>query len=931
MFRTLRIPAHLICLALIVIGLTGGAFGQTKKPPFAAPKGGFGNDFGFGDDLNDEQVTASGYFTPPDANGRATLFITAEIAPGWHIYSITQKPGGPNKSKLKVTEQGFRLLGGGTFSPNANPQVHRDEKAFPGVDLEEHSGSVTWQAPIQFDRGVDPSKVEINGAVHAQACKESCLFPKDYAFTAKLFAASGNLPGNDASHVAITGRIEPQEAAPGDTIKLILTAVPQQNWHIYAQSNRVPDIGAKPTIIPLTNTSGWRASAPVADSQPVEGKGADGEVLHYYDKPVSWTIELQVPKDAKPGDFSVAGMLGYQVCSEQECDKPQAARFEAFVPVRAASKSGAIPLRFTPLKSYDLARGLLPPAPGSVWQFLLLAFLGGIILNLMPCVLPVIGLKLFSFIEQSGHDRKRIFTLNLWYTAGLLSVFMALATMAVAANLGLGKENLAWGEQFSSTTFSVAMACVVFAFALSFLGVWEIPIPGFVGSGKATELAAKEGAAGAFAKGVLSTVLATPCSGPLLGPVFGFTIAQPTLVIYALFAAIGLGMASPYLLIGAFPWLIKLLPKPGAWMDTFKQGMGFVLLGTVVYIFTFLNKDYLVPTFALLMGLWLGCWWIGRTPLTAELGEKMTGWVTGAALAGAVGWFSFAFLTPQKQLIPWQPFSPALLTQLKQDGKTVMIDFTADWCPTCKWNLKTSINRQDVLDAIQTNGVVPLLADWTTGSPEIKEALTSLNSRSIPVLAIFPADKPNEPIILRDLISKQQILDALKEAGPSKQETKPAELATRNKVSSWKSFSKASLNDLQRERRNVLVDFSAAWSTYAKLQDRILEDPVVVETMQSANVVPLFADCTEQDFDAEPYTTLRSHSDAYIPSLVIYPASHPLEPIVLRGSASKQEIIDALKQVGKTKNVGSATTAALSATGKRMEQKIQRSQRSLRL
>ncbi len=773
MIRALQPPARLMCLLLLILLGTNDLFGQIKKPTLGGVGsgqnfgGGLGGDLGF--DGPRGEVTVGSYFTPPDANGRARLYITADITPGYHIFSITQKAGGPLKTKLVVNDAaGVRLLENGTFAPKPAPYVHRDEVAFPGIDLEEHSGTVTWEAPVQLAPGVDPAKIEIHGTVKGQICKNDCeLF--NTPFTAKLFVPTGNLTANDTSHVAISGHIEPQEAAPGDTIKLILTATPQPDWHVYAYSEYVPATGAKPTIISLTNTSGWRASAPIAGSQPLEAKAADGERLLYYDKPVSWTIDLQIPKDVKPGDFSVAGMVGYQVCAANgECDKPQAARFEAFVPVRAARKVGAAPLAFTPLKSYEQARGQLPPPQASVWQFLLLAFVGGIILNLMPCVLPVIGLKLFAFIEQSGHDRKRIFTLNLWYTAGLLTVFMALATMAVAANLGLGKENLAWGEQFSSTTFNVVMACVVFAFALSFLGVWEIPIPGFVGSGKATELAAKEGAAGAFAKGVLSTVLATPCSGPLLGPVFGFTIAQPTLVIYALFAAIGLGMASPYLVIGAFPALIKILPKPGAWMDTFKQGMGFVLLGTVVFIFTFLNKDYVVPTFALLMGVWLGCWWIGRTPLTAELGNKVTGWVTGAVLAAAVGWFSFAYLTPQKQLIPWQPFSPSLLAQLKKDGKTVMVDFTADWCLTCKTNLKVSINRQDVLDAIQSNGVVPLLADWTTGSTEIKEALTSLNSRSIPVLAIYPADKPDEPIILRDVISKQQILDALKQAGKSK-------------------------------------------------------------------------------------------------------------------------------------------------------------------
>src|SRR5262249_10535367 len=321
------------------------------------------------------------------------------------------------------------------------------------------------------------------------------------------------------------------------------------------------------------------------------------------------------------------------------------------------------------------------------------------------------------------------------------------------ASLGLRDQNLSWGEQFSSTTFNIVLCGIVFAMALSFLGIWEIPIPGFIGSGKAAAVATHEGAVGAFTKGVVSTVLATPCSGPLLGSVFGFTLQQSPGVIYAIFAMIGLGMASPYLLIGAFPQLIRVLPKPGAWMDTFKHIMGFVLLGTVVFLFTFLNRDYLVATFGMLIGIWAACWWIGHVPLSAEFGRKLTAWLQGGVIATAVGWASFALLLPSTALIPWQPFSLDSLAKFRSEGKTVMVDFTADWCLTCKTNLKFAINTQDVLDVINANGVVPLLAQWNEDitpelHQEIKDTLTALDRNSIPALAIFPADRPGEAIVL---------------------------------------------------------------------------------------------------------------------------------------------------------------------------------------
>jgi thiol:disulfide interchange protein len=224
------------------------------------------------------------------------------------------------------------------------------------------------------------------------------------------------------------------------------------------------------------------------------------------------------------------------------------------------------------------------------------------------------------------------------------------------------------------------MASIVFVFALSFLGVWEVPIPGFVGSGHATELAAKEGAAGAFAKGVLTTILATPCTGPLLIPTLTWSLTQTPAVTFAVFGFIGLGMAFPYLLIGAFPGLVKMLPKPGEWMETFKQVMGFVMLGTMVFILSFLQKqpDYFLPTLAFLIGLWFACWWLGRTPWTAELGQKVRAWATAIAIAVAAGFFAFGWWM-EGDLLPWQPYSRMALNDHRANGATVLIDFTADW------------------------------------------------------------------------------------------------------------------------------------------------------------------------------------------------------------------------------------------------------------
>jgi thiol:disulfide interchange protein len=322
------------------------------------------------------------------------------------------------------------------------------------------------------------------------------------------------------------------------------------------------------------------------------------------------------------------------------------------------------------------------------------------------------------------------------------------------------------------------MVVVVFAFALSFLGVWEVPIPGFAQSSSTDKLQQREGLGGAFFKGIFTTILATPCSGPFLGPVFGYTLSQPPVVTYLIFASVGLGMAAPYLVIGAFPGLVRWLPKPGAWMDVLKQLMGFVLLGTVVYLFATINADWFIPTLALMMAVWLACWIIGRVPVYEDARKQAVAWGWGVAVAAFVGWGAFTYLGPVRHLYEWEAYAPDTVARLQAEGKTVMIDFTADWCPTCQTNFIFAINTPKVKDVVEKNRVAPVLADWSDHNDTIRRKLEELNSRSIPVLAIYPAGKPDEVIVLRDVVTESQVIEALEQAGASQAAAEESQVAS---------------------------------------------------------------------------------------------------------------------------------------------------------
>jgi len=365
--------------------------------------------------------------------------------------------------------------------------------------------------------------------------------------------------------------------------------------------------------------------------------------------------------------------------------------------------------------------------------------------------------------------------LNVWYSAGLLAVFFILASLAV------GPQHLGWGELFGKAWFTITLAAVVFVMALSFMGVWEMPLPTFLGGGKTGELAAQEGAVGAFFKGALTTFLATPCSAPIFAPALVWATAQPAWLTYSVFLSAGLGMACPYLLVGAFPELLRFLPKPGAWMETFKIFMGFVLMGTVVYLLAVLRPEYAVPTVGLLFGLSFTCWWVGRIAPTEDFMTKLRAWSLGAAVVclawivmfpgldeSVLGRYHFSGLAAVlgKKLTPAQTAAKGAASGIV-GPKTVLVAFTADWCQTCHVYEHTVLHTVPVIESLRRLGVVTVKADWSHDDPQVSEMLDVLCGKQIPVIAIFSAKDPNHPSVFRGGYSQQELLDALEKAGAS--------------------------------------------------------------------------------------------------------------------------------------------------------------------
>ncbi len=664
---------------------------------------------------------------PADAR-EVVVGLRLEHQPHWHTYWLAPGTGFP-------TSLEWKLPPGWTAGPIRWPaprRVYDTSKNLAGNGYEDITTlPVTLTPPAGLAPGV---LVTLRARADWLMCKDVCI-PGEAELELTLTPTD---PG-----AMTTANVT--DSPEGEHLLATLDALPKPlpvEWK--ARAIR-PDPSAKIVQLqvsglgPQASADPWFFAADAAIAYDSPQVRVPGLPAHDY------AADLVVPPYADPEPTRLVGVLTF-------ADGPA---YTLDLPIEPAPAGSAAANGSTAAPAATAATPLAP--------LLVAAFVGGLILNLMPCVFPVLGLKVIGFVQQAGHDRKKITAHGLVFTSGVLLSFWVLA--GVLALLRAGGEQLGWGFQLQEPAFVFAMAVVLLAFALNMSGVFEFALRATAIGGN---LQQKGGLAGSFFTGVLATVVATPCSAPFLAPALGAALALPTAASFGVFTAIALGLASPYLVLAAFPSAVRALPRPGAWMEGFKQGMAFLLYGTVGLLLWILagqlEGDALLSVVLALTGLAFALWLYGRA---TSPGARDTTWrKIRFALAfvfaiGAVvyGWPRAAAPTD----LAWEPWTAERVAELRAEGRPIYVDFTARWCFTCQTNKKAVFagpGSGEVLKAFRDQKVATLRGDWTNRDPLITAELKRWGRAAVPFNLLYLPDAP-EPKILPELLTPSTVLDAL--------------------------------------------------------------------------------------------------------------------------------------------------------------------------
>jgi thiol:disulfide interchange protein len=603
--------------------------------------------------------------------------------------------------------------------------------------------------------------------------------------------------------------------APGEAGRLVALVRIEDGWHVNSHQPTYEYL--IPTTVEVALPKGWEAPRLTYPQPEIARFTFAEEPLSVFQGEVPVVAAFRVPPAQSAGEVPLRVTVTYQACNDTQCLPP--VRHEQKAALRiggdgeakdhgyfaretgdaasaAAADSGAgaggggtgVPAGGRPATAdgeaaggprtaADLGTTADPQAPvasralggngakgRSLPWMLALALLGGLILNAMPCVLPVLSIKVFSLVKHANLGRREVATAGIATMLGILASFWALAAAAVLARRG--GAAVGWGLHFQQPAFVALLAVVVVLFSLNLWGIFEIQLPGRLAT--AAGGGRREGFAGHFVTGLFATLMATPCSAPFLGTAVGFALGQPTAVVFAVFTAVGLGMAAPYLLLAAWPAAARLLPKPGAWMVRLKEVMGFLLAGAAVWLFYVLAQQVSAASLALIqLGLLLLALvvWLSRS---ARPGLQRAAAVAAVlAVAGGTVWAAAAapparrsvLAEPARGLIAWQPFERAKAEQLAAAGTLVFVDVTADWCVTCKVNERLVLDTPEVAGAFDRNGVVAMRADWTARDRAIGDFLAAHGRYGIPFYVLY---RPGgETHVFPELITRDLVIGAV--------------------------------------------------------------------------------------------------------------------------------------------------------------------------
>ena len=641
------------------------------------------------------------------------LALRIEIEPEWHVY--WENPG---DSGLPVTVD-WTLPEGVRAGPLQNPYPERlDIAGLTSYAFEDEAALVTRIA-VPEDYAAD--ELVVSGEATWLICADICLTAEQ--------PVSITLP---VGAPAQTGRLADARAR---------LPVQAKGWG--ADLARHED---GRLLLSLTPPAGWGGSLDGAQFFPAEAGVLDHPAPQAFEpRGASWTVALTPSAYA---DSALSRVRGVLVAPEGEAlvEGARAIEIDALV--------GRAPLRSAARPSLALA--------------VLLALGGGLLLNLMPCVFPILSIKVLGFAE--GKDGATLRRNGLAFGAGVLVSFWTLAGALLA--LRAAGEGVGWGFQLQSPPIVAALAALMVLLGLNLAGVFEMGA-GLAAAGARADT--RTGTSGAFLSGVLATVVATPCTAPFMGAALGFAVAAPVASSLLVFTALGVGMALPYLLLSFFPAWTERLPRPGPWMVTLRQALAFPLFATAAWlVWVFGLQTGLNGVALLLFGLVLlalAAWLVGRWPAHASSARAraVTRGLAAAAVLVAIGLAVPAVSGTAPAEAPpsgradagaWQPFSSASVDRLVADGQPVFVDFTAAWCLTCQVNKKTTLSTDAVADAFERAGVTRVRADWTNRNPDITATLDRFGRSGVPFYVLYPGGDA-DPILLPEVLTPDLILDAL--------------------------------------------------------------------------------------------------------------------------------------------------------------------------